>query len=305
MRKRMSGVSMPPYLIAIVLFSGAVSAQNRGPAELANAPVAPGARRVAYGSGDLQFGELRVPSTKGPHPVAIVIHGGCWVARLGSFDPRAVALDNMRPMAAALNDAGIATWNIEYRRLGDEGGGWPGTFRDIAAGADFLRTLAPDHSLDLKRVISIGHSAGAHLALWLAARPKLPATSDLFVRDPLRLAGVVSLDGPADLKATIPLQLPVCGRPVITDLLGGSPEERPQRYRDGSPIEVLPLGVPQAFFTGRMFAAHSAPYETAAKRAGDAVQITALPNADHFAFIDPQSEVWPLVVSSARRLLSN
>ncbi|MDO8679913.1 MAG: alpha/beta hydrolase [Acidobacteriota bacterium] len=209
----------------------------------------------------------------------------------------------MRPMAAALNEAGIATWNIEYRRLGDEGGGWPGTFRDVAAGADVIRTLAPDHSLDLKRVISIGHSAGAHLALWLAARPKLPATSDLFTRDPLRLSGVVSLDGPADLKATIPLQRPVCGGPVITDLIGGTPEERPQRYREASPIEVLPLGVPQAFFTGRMFAAHAAPYEIAAKRAGDVVQISALPTADHFVFIDPKSDVWPQVIASVRRLL--
>jgi acetyl esterase/lipase len=294
---------MKPCLIAIVLFSCAVTAQNRGPVDLANAPVSPGARRIAYGSAPLQFGELRLPSTKGPHPVAIVIHGGCWVAKLGTFDPRAVALDNMRPMAAALNDAGIATWNIEYRRLDDDGGGWPGTFLDVAAGADYIRTLAPLHALDLKRVISVGHSAGAHLALWLAARAKLPATSDLYTRDPLRLTGVVSLDGPADLKATIPLQLPVCGRPVITDLIGGSPEERPGRYRDGSPIEVLPLGVPQAFFTGRMFAAHSTPYETAARRAGDVVQIAALPNADHFVFIDPQSEVWPHVMTSVRRLL--
>lgn len=92
--------------------------------------------------------------------------------------------------------------------------------------------------------------------------------------------------------------------PVITDLLGGSPQERPQRYRDGSPIEVLPPGVPHSFFTGRMFAAHSTPYEIAAKRAGDVVQIFALPNADHFVFIDPQSEVWPRAISSVHRLLS-
>ena len=294
---------MPRCLVFIALFTGVVAAQNRGPVDLANAPGAPGAIRIAYGTGPLQFGELRLPSTKGPHPVAIVIHGGCWVAKLGNYDPRAIALDYMRPMASALNDAGIATWNIEYRRLGDEGGGWPGTFRDVAAGADHIRALAPLHALDLKRVISIGHSAGAHLALWLAARPKLPETSDLYTRDPLRLTGVVSLDGPADLKATIPLQRPVCGQPVITDLIGGSPEERPERYRAGSPIEVLPLGVPQAFFTGRMFAAHSAPYEAAAKRAGDVVQIVAHPNMDHFAFVDPNSDLWPDVMSSVRRLL--
>jgi acetyl esterase/lipase len=293
-----------PLLGVVALLSCTVAAQSRGPVELATAPVPPGAIRAAYGSLPLQFGELRLPSTKGPHPVAIVIHGGCWLAKLGNFDPRAVALDNMRPLAAALTDAGIATWNIEYRRLGDEGGGWPGTFRDVANAADHLRALARQHPLDLKRVISIGHSAGAHFALWLAARPQLSKTSDLYTGDPIRLAGVASLDGPADLKATIALQRPVCGAPVITDLLGGSPEERPERYRDGSPIERSPLGVPQAFFTGQMFAAHAAPYEAAAKRTGDAVEVLPSPTAGHFLFIDPQSEMWPRVMSRVRRLLS-
>jgi hypothetical protein len=91
--------------------------------------------------------------------------------------------------------------------------------------------------------------------------------------------------------------------PVITDLIGGSPEERPERYHDGSPIELLPLGVPQVFFAGQMFAAHVEPYESAAKRAGDPVQTSAHPKAGHFVFIDPQSEVWPQVMRSVRRLL--
>jgi acetyl esterase/lipase len=289
---------------AIALLTVAAAAQGRGPLELANAAVPEGAQRIPYGSLPLQFGELRVPSTKGPHPVAIVIHGGCWLSKLGTYPPEAVAFNNMRPLAAALTAAGIATWNIEYRRLGDDGGGWPGTFRDVASAADHIRALAPVHGLDLSRVISIGHSAGAHFALWLAARPKLPASSDLFTRDPLRLAGVVSLDGPGDLKATIALQRPVCGSPVITDLLGGSPEERPDRYRDGSPIEQLPFGIPQVFFTGQMFDTHSAPYEAAVKRAGDVVETIASPKAGHFVFIDPQSEMWPRVMTSVRRLHS-
>lgn len=292
------------FALAAVLLAGAVAAGQRGPLELATAPVPPGARRIAYGSDPLQFGELRLPSTPGPHPVAIVVHGGCWLAKLGNLDERAVALDNMRPLAAALTEAGVATWNIEYRRLGDEGGGWPGTFLDVGRGADFLRTLARDERLDLGRVVSIGHSAGAHLAMWLAARSKLPATSDLYAPDPVRLTGVVSLDGPADLRATLPLERPVCGAPVVTNLIGGSPEALPERYRDASPIERLPLGVPQAFFTGRMFAAHAAPYDAAARRAGDAVQVTALPEAGHFLFIDPLSEIWPDVLRSVRRLLS-
>jgi len=288
----------------LVACTGAVGAQRRSPLDLANAPVPAGARRIAYGAGPLQFGELRVPSTKGPHPVAIVIHGGCWVAKLANMDERAVAMDMIRPVAAALTDAGIATWNVEYRRLGNAGGGWPGTFQDVAHAADFVRTLARDHELDLNRVVAIGHSAGGHLAMWLAARPKLPKTSDVYMNNPLPLTGVVDLDGPADLKAVIPMQQPVCGSPVITNLMGGSPDERPERYHDASPIELLPLGVRQEFFAGRMFAAHVAPYETAARRTRDPLHTTVLAEAGHFVFVDPQSDVWPQVMASVRRLLS-
>ena len=98
-----------------------------------------GAKRIAYGTGPLQFGELRLPAGRGPHPVAVIVHGGCWSAKLGNLDDRAVALDLLRPMAAALTAAGIATWNLEYRRLGNEGGGWHGSFQDVARGADHLR----------------------------------------------------------------------------------------------------------------------------------------------------------------------
>ena len=290
-------------LFTWILFTSTATAQTRGPLDLANAQVPPGARRIAYGTDPLQFGELRVPSTKGPHPVAIVVHGGCWVAKLGNMDERAVALDNMRPVAAALTEAGIATWNIEYRRLGNAGGGWPGTFQDVAHAADFLRTLAKGNDLDLTRVVAIGHSAGGHLVMWLAARPKLPKTSELYMSNPLPLHGVVDLDGPTDLKATISVQQPICGSPVITNLLGGSPDEQPERYRAASPIELLPLGVRQEFLAGRMFAAQVTPYETAAKQAGDVLQTTVLANAGHFLFIDPQSEIWPQVIAAVRRLL--
>jgi acetyl esterase/lipase len=291
-------------VLVVSLLTCTVAAQSRNPLDLATAQVPGEARRIVYGTDPPQFGELRVPSTKGPHPVAIVVHGGCWVAKLGNLDPRAVAIDNMRPLASALTEAGIATWNIEYRRLDNEGGGWHGTFQDVAHAADHLRTLQRDHQLDLARVISIGHSAGGHLAMWLAARPKLAKTSELYVDNPLRLVGVVNLDGPADLKATLPLQQPVCGRPVISELIGGSPEERPGRYHDASPVELLPFGVPQAFFAGQMFVAHVAPYAEAAKRAGDSLQTSPYPNAGHFVFIDPQSDVWPQVMQSVRRLLS-
>ena len=284
------------------LLAVAVWAQERSPADLLKLPVAPG-RRIAYGTDQLQFGELRVPEGRGPHPVVVVLHGGCWVAKLGNLDERAVALDLVRPLAASLTEAGIATWNLEYRRLGNAGGGWPGTFEDVAHGTDYLRNIARENRLDLNRVVAIGHSAGGHLAMWLAARPKLPKSSVLYANNPLRLKGVVDLDGPADLKATLPMQQPVCGSPVITQLLGGTPEEQPQRYREASPVEMLPLGVRQEFFAGRMFAAQAPAYEASAKRAGDAVHASVFNQAGHLVFIDPGSAVWPEVIKSVRTML--
>src|SRR5262245_17741485 len=122
-----------------------------------------------YGANELQFGELRLPKSKGQHPVAVLVHGGCWSARIGNLDPRATSLDLLRPMAAALTEAGMATWNVEYRRVGNPGGGWPGTFHDLSQATDYLRVIAPKHGLDLKRVIVMGHSSGAQLAHWIAA----------------------------------------------------------------------------------------------------------------------------------------
>ena len=120
----------------------------------------PADHRLTYGSTPLEFGELRLPKTPGPHPVAVLIHGGCWVDRLPGRDPRITGFEPLRPFAAALTAAGVATWNIEYRRAGHRGGGWPGTFQDVASATDFLRKLAPKHDLDLTRVVLVGHSAG-------------------------------------------------------------------------------------------------------------------------------------------------
>ena len=127
--------------------------------------------RIAYGPGPQQFGELRLPDGAGPHPVVIVVHGGCWLAE---YD-----LGYMSSLAAALTADGVATWSIEYRRVGDDGGGWPGTFDDVGAAADHLREIAAEHELDLERVVAVGHSAGGHLALWLAARHGLSVDGGL------------------------------------------------------------------------------------------------------------------------------
>jgi acetyl esterase/lipase len=289
--------------VSMCLLFGTLFAQDRGPDDLLKMSATSGARRIAYGTDPLQFGELRIPAGRGPHPVVIIVHGGCWVAKLGNLDERAVAMDLLRPMADELTKMGIATWNLEYRRLGNTGGGWPGTFEDVARGTDYLRKIADENGLDLNRVVAVGHSSGGHLALWLAARRKLPASSELYSKDSLLLKGVVDLDGPGELKATLGMQQQVCGAPVITQLLDGTPEERPVRYREASPIEMLPLGVRQEFFAGRMFATQASDYADAAKRAGDAVDAVVLSQAGHFVFVDPTSAVWPQVVQSIRAVL--
>src|SRR5215813_5200034 len=156
-------------LVAIALLAIAIARQNQSSRGILIRPAPPADHRLAYGSNEFEFGELRLPKSPGPYPVAVIIHGGCWMSQYG--------LTYMGHLSAALTEAGVATWSIEYRRIGNQGGGWPGTFEDAARATDHLRTLAKSYPLDLNRVIAIGHSAGGHLALWLAERKNLPKNS--------------------------------------------------------------------------------------------------------------------------------
>ncbi len=160
--------------------------------------------RIPYGKEIDQFGELRVPAGPGPHPVVTLIHGGC----SADFSN----LHEMGPIADALKAKGVATWNIEYRRLGQPGAGWPGTYLDVGNGIDHLRSIAASRKLDLKRVIDLA--------------------------------------GPPDMTALLPFQRG-CGRDVVEEMLGGTPTEVPQRYSDTSAISKLPLGVAQTLVWGR------------------------------------------------------
>ncbi len=260
------------------------------------API-PSPLRFAYGADPQQFGELYVPNGPGPHPVVLLIHGGFWRA---PYD-----LTLMQGLAEDLAHNGIAAWNIEYRRVGDTGGGWPGTFQDVARAADYLRTLALPYALDLARVISVGHSAGGHLALWLAARPRLPRNSKLTVNSmPLPLSGVVSLAGASDLKHTWELNL---GHGAAAELLRGSPASVPDRYMFASPAALLPLGLPQVLIHGdrddRVPLVVSQEYVHKAAQHGDYTTLVALPRVDHFALIDPSSLAWAITMTHIQKLL--
>jgi acetyl esterase/lipase len=257
------------------------------------APPPPADARIPYGADPLQFGDLRLPAGPGPHAVVVVAHGGFWRA--------AYNLDHIGRLCAALTGAGFATWSLEYRRLGQAGGGWPGTLLDVARGADHLRALAGAYPLDLGRVVATGHSAGGHLALWLAARPRIPAGDVLYAPDPLPLRGVVALAPVADLRRAWELHL---SRDVVEDFLGGRPDAAPARYATASPAALLPLGLPQTLIHGT--ADDSVPYgmsvdyQAAARAAGDAVDLVTLPGVGHFELIDPHSAVWPVVEGAIR-----
>ncbi len=254
--------------------------------------------RLSYGDDPLNFGDLRLPDGGGPHPVIVVVHGGFWRAR---YD-----LEHIGLACQALTTAlGAATWSLEYRRIGNPGGGWPGTFLDVSGGLDHVRLLASPYNLDLSRVVTIGHSAGGHLALWLAARGRIPPESSLYSDPLLALRGAVSLAGVLDLRLAYELGL---SGGVVEEFLGGSPSEVPQRYIEASPIRLLPLGVPQVLLHGTedepVPYKISQLYAEAALAAGDGVELGTLPGCGHFELIDPQSEQWDTVVQAVRGLLS-
>ena len=264
--------------------------------------------RLAYGPAPLQFGDLYVPNIPGAYPIVILIHGGYWRARYG--------LDLMNSLAEDLAKRGYAAWNIEYRRVGNPGGGWPGTFLDVALATDFLRKLAPSYKLDLQRVVPIGHSAGGHLALWLAARPRIP----LFVNNsqlagsqqpgdneetatPHMLAGAISLAGVIDLEMAWRLHL---SNGAVVELLGGSFADVPERYAAASPAAMLPLGVPQVLIHGtnddNVPLQVSQAYTNAARAANDPVTYIELAGVDHFDVIDPHSHAWAITMNELQKL---
>jgi acetyl esterase/lipase len=265
--------------------------QRLRPADINNLPSKPADSRIAYGTDPLQFGELRMPKGRGPFPLAMVIHGGCWVSQFAT-------LQNTAALADALRDAGVATWNVEYRRLDNPGGGWPGTFADIAAATDKVRDIGETHAIDISRVITIGHSAGAHLALWAASRAKLPKASPLYRDNPLRLRAAVALGGPGDLKGFYEYAAKICGSNVIDSLMGGSPSAVADRYAHGSPVELLPFNVQQLLIVGVedgvMPPAARDAYAAAAKKAGDRIEVVEVPGG-HFEVIAPTSAAWPTV----------
>lgn len=290
-------------LIAITTAPVPATAQRfLRPADINALPSKPADARIAYGPDSLQFGDLRIPRGQGPFPVAIVLHGGCWIHAYAGAQ-------NSAALADALRDAGVATWNVEYRRRDDPGGGWPGTFEDVANAADSLRSVAKRFPLDLARVVAVGHSAGGQLGLWLAARHRFPPAAILHSADPLPITGVVSLAGPGDLRDFDSYGDAMCGEGTIPRLLGGSYQEVTDRWREASPSSWLPLGVPQVMIAGEfdriMPKRNLERWQRMASEAGDRVEVEIIPGASHHEVMSPASVTWPAVRDAVLRLLGS
>jgi len=198
---------------------------------------------IRIGESETDIVDLWLPETPGPHPVVLMVHGGCWQK---SIADRTL----MNYGAEDLRQRGLAVWNIEYRGVDEEGGGWPGTYQDVAKAADAMRDYAEGYDLDLARVAGTGHSAGGHLVMWLSARKNLPEGNAVYSPDPLPLVGVVNVGGLADLELSTRVTERSCMGAVLDDLTGPPDETRTDVFADTSPARLLPLGIPTVHLSG-------------------------------------------------------
>jgi acetyl esterase/lipase len=226
--------------------------------------------RHRYGPSRSQRADLYLPDGDGPHPVVVLLHGGYWRSRYGK--------SLMRGLAGDLARRGFAAWNVEYRRVGRHGGGWPMTFDDVAAAIDVLPEVG-DGRLDLDAVDAVGHSAGGQLAIWAAAR-----------RDGVAIRRVVAQSAVLDMVRA--------GEPAH-EFLGGGPHEVPERFAAADPMQLIPLGKPTLIVHGAddetVPLKRSRLYYEAARAAGDPVELVEPSPGHHRVHIDPRSDAWRVV----------
>jgi acetyl esterase/lipase len=255
--------------------------------------------RIHYGADTLMFGDLRIPQGVERPPLVVVIHGGCWRAEND--------LRHVSHLSAALRDDGIATWTIEYRRVGNPGGGWPGTFEDVVAAVNFVRELTDKHGLKAEQISLLGHSAGGQLALWLAAHAE---NSEAKVSVPdlkVSIASVVALAPITDLR-TFSGGIDYCNR-AVAPYLGGTPDEVPDRFVFASPSELPTPSVPIYLVHGErdpyVPLSQSTTYRSGAAASRRQVTLELIEEAGHFDLIAPFSTAWPRVLGVIRSAVGN
>jgi len=265
---------------------------------------------IRYGEDSMQVVDLWLPEGRGPHPTALMVHGGCW--QTGIADRRL-----MDWISDDLRRRGIAVWNIDYRGVDRQGGGYPGTFLDAGAAADALRDHAPRHNLNISRLVAIGHSAGGHLALWLAARsapaarspgPLIPRGSPLTAAaNPIHIPTVISLGGLPDLELAATPPGSGCGTEVIERLVGPPTMSSRNVFADTSVPRLAPLRIRQVLINGlqdRIIpASYAEDYARQMRAAGDDVRVRMIERTGHVELISPGTAAWAAAVAEIERAL--
>jgi len=238
------------------------------------------------------FAELRLPKGKGPFPLAVIFHGGCWKTGIATQG-------YMAPLATRWQEHGVASLNVDYREVGD-GGGWPGSFADWAAVADLVRGLTPKYPVDLTRITLAGHSAGGLPAQWLAAASG--QDGPVGARLPLIAQNAIVFDGPADLAREAGAFDGLCGFASVAPFMGGSVERAPERYAAIGPL-AHPPRLRRLMFVQAVLPAPNAIAAEALRDAGVGLTVHANPGASHFDVITPGSPVYQAVEPEILRWL--
>lgn len=271
-------------------------------------------QKITYGDDPLQYGELYLPAGNGPFPVVMFLHAGCWMSNdrmIGAY----------QAMSRAMAERGIAAWNLQYRGATSPGGGWPGTWQDIANGFDKLADIAEDHPIDLQRAMVVGHSSGGHFGAWLATRPKLPPDSEIYSKprvNPMALVMADAYINPLVIDSIGDSGEIYCGEPLLEKLVGGPVEENIDNFLQISPLEWLPWGIPQEYIVSTYRYPVSLPrqlaqgktswrtlpdYPALAVLAGDEFNMRLISNEDHGAFTREGSRSYHATISAVLRLL--
>ncbi|MGJ8562411.1 MAG: alpha/beta hydrolase [Alphaproteobacteria bacterium] len=244
---------------------------------------------VRTGEGTSDVIDVWLPRGNGPHPVIIMVHGGCWQKGIADRTLMNYAAEDLRQQ-------GLAVWNIEYRGVDEEGGGYPGSFQDVAKAADALRDHAAEYNFNMDKVAGVGHSAGGHLVAWLSTRANLPKSSPLYKDNPLPLRGIINSGGLADLEASAPVTFEGCLASIMDTLVGEPTDKRPNVFSDTSPTELFPSTAMHMSLNGnedtiappRLGAAYTAKAVAAGMKA-DFVQV---PATGHVELVSPGTEAF-------------
>lgn len=273
-----------------------------------------GQTKISYGADPMQYGELSLPSGEGPFPIVTFLHAGCWRSSEGM-------MNSYRAMAKEMTDNGIAAWNMQYRGATSPGGGWPGTWLDIANGFDALATIAEDYPIDTSQAIVVGHSSGGHYGAWLAMRAQLPPNSDIYVKPIVNPMALIMADAYINPLVIDSIGLSgeiYCGEPILEHLIGGPVEENIQNFLEISPLEWLPWGVPQDFIVSTYRYPVSLPRELAkgktawkslpdypalAVLAGDEFNMRLIDKEEHGDFVKEGARSYWATVSAVLRFL--